>query len=118
VHCSACCCRSSSGSAESKDDEIAAIRAALDDERLVGPVNIAAPNPVTNAEFAHTLGQVLHRPTVLPTPLLPLKLRYGTELVESLLLASQRVAPAQLEAVNFPFRFPVLETALQHVVSG
>ena len=35
---------------------VAALRAAIDDERLQGPVNLVAPNPVTNAEFAHTLG--------------------------------------------------------------
>ena len=56
-----------------------------------GPVNLVAPNPVTNADFARTLGHVLHRPTIFPTPMLPLKLRFGAELVESLLLASQRV---------------------------
>jgi uncharacterized protein (TIGR01777 family) len=94
-------------------DEIAAIRAAIDDERLLGPVNLVAPNPVTNAEFAQTLGKALHRPTVLPTPLLPLKLRYGSELVESLLLGSQRVVPKQLEAVNFAFTYPVLASALE-----
>ena len=72
-------------------DEVGAIRHAIDNESVRGPVNVVAPNPVTNAEFAHTLGQVLHRPTVLPTPMLPLKLRFGAELVESLLLGSQRV---------------------------
>ena len=97
-------------------DEIAAIRAAIDDERLLGPVNLVAPNPVTNAEFAQTLGKALHRPTVLPTPLLPLKLRYGSELVESLLLGSQRVVPAKLEAVNFAFTYPVLAAALEGIL--
>jgi uncharacterized protein (TIGR01777 family) len=97
-------------------DEIAAIRAAIDDERLQGPVNLVAPNPVTNAEFAQTLGQALHRPTVLPTPLLPLKLRYGSELVESLLLGSQRVVPKKLEAVSFAFTYPVLAAALEGIL--
>ena len=100
------------------DDEVAAIRAALDDDRLRGPVALTAPNPVTNAEFAHTLGRVLHRPTLLPTPMLPLKLRYGGELVETLLLESQRVRPARLEAVNFPFRYPVLQPALEAILGG
>lgn len=100
------------------DDEIAALRAAIDDERLRGPINLTAPNPVTNADFAHALGRVLHRPTVLPTPLLPLKLRFGAELVETLLLGSQRVAPTRLEAVAFPFRQPVLEPALESILSG
>jgi uncharacterized protein (TIGR01777 family) len=94
------------------DDEIAAIRAAIDDERLDGPLNLTAPNPVTNQEFAQTLGRVLHRPTVLPTPLLPLKLRYGSELVETLLLGSQRALPKRLEAGGFAFKYPVLEPAL------
>ncbi len=100
------------------DDEIAALRAAIDDERLRGPVNLTAPNPVTNADFARALGHVLHRPTVLPTPMLPLKLRYGGELVDSLLLASQRVTPARLDAVSFPFRYPVLEPALEAILRG
>jgi uncharacterized protein (TIGR01777 family) len=98
-------------------DEIAAIRFAIDDDRLRGPVNLVAPNPVTNAEFAQTLGHALHRPTVLPTPLLPLKLRYGSELVETLLLGSQRVAPRQLEAVNFGFSCPVLASALEAMLA-
>jgi uncharacterized protein (TIGR01777 family) len=100
------------------DDEVAALRAAIDDDRLRGPVNVVAPNPVTNADFARALGNVLHRPTVLPTPLLPLKLRYGGELVDSLLLVSQRVSPTRLEAVSFPFRYPVLEPALESILRG
>jgi uncharacterized protein len=98
------------------DDEITALRAAIDDERLRGPVNLTAPNPVTNADFAHALGRVLHRPTRLPTPMLPLKVRFGRELVESLLLASQRVIPARLEAIGLPFRYPVLEPALEAIL--
>jgi uncharacterized protein len=99
-------------------DHIAAMRAAIDDERLRGPLILAAPNPVTNADFAHALGHVLHRPTVLPTPLLPLKLRFGSELVETLLLSSQRATPARLEAVGFRFEFPVLEPALESMLHG
>jgi uncharacterized protein len=97
-------------------DEVAALRAAIDDEGLRGPVNLVAPNPVTNADFARALGHVLHRPTVLPTPMLPLKLRYGGELVDTLLLGSDRVSPTRLEAVSFPFRHPVLEPALESIL--
>jgi uncharacterized protein (TIGR01777 family) len=99
------------------DDEIAALRAAIEDPRLSGPVDLTSPNPVTNADFAHALGHVLRRPTVLPTPMLPLKLRYGGELVDSLLLAGQRVRPARLEAIAFPFRYPVLQPALEAILS-
>ena len=98
------------------DDEVGAIRFAIENETVSGPVNLVAPNPVTNAEFAATLGRVLHRPTFLPTPMLPLKLRYGTELVETLLLVSQRVAPAQLQAAGYPFAFASLEDALRAAI--
>jgi uncharacterized protein (TIGR01777 family) len=100
------------------DDEITALRAAIVDERLRGPVDLTAPNPVTNAEFARALGDVVRRPTLLPTPMLPLKLRYGSELVDSLLLASQRVLPARLAALDFPFRYPVLVPALEAILRG
>jgi uncharacterized protein (TIGR01777 family) len=93
------------------DDHIAAIRHAIDTASLRGPVNFTAPNPVTNAEFATTLGQALHRPTVLPTPLLPLKMRYGDELVEGMLLASQRVLPKKLAASSYVFSAPTLSRA-------
>jgi len=98
------------------DDEVGAIRFAIENETVSGPVNLVAPNPVTNAEFAATLGRVLHRPTFLPTPMLPLKLRYGTELVETLLLVSQRVAPAQLQAAGYQFSFASLEDALRAAI--
>jgi uncharacterized protein (TIGR01777 family) len=94
-------------------DEVAAIRAAIDDASIGGPVNLTAPNPVTNAEFTATLGKVLGRPTFVPTPLVPLKLRYGSELVQHLLLDGQRVQPAKLEAAGFAFAHVELEAALR-----
>ena len=97
-------------------DEVGAIRFAIENDAVSGPTNLVAPNPVTNAEFAATLGRALHRPTFLPTPLLPLKLRFGAELVDTLLMVSQRVAPAQLEAAGYQFRFDSLEAALRAVV--
>jgi len=99
-------------------DEVGAIRHAIEHDAVRGPVNAVAPNPVTNADFAHTLGTALHRPTVLPTPLLPLKLRFGGELVESLLLFSQRVTPAQLQATGYPFTCPSLDAALSLVLEA
>jgi uncharacterized protein (TIGR01777 family) len=97
-------------------DEVGALRYAIEHPALRGPVNLVAPNPVSNAEFAATLGRVLHRPAFLPTPLLPLKLRFGAELVETLLLVSQRVAPAALEAAGYRFGFDSLEAALHAIV--
>lgn len=99
------------------DDQVAAIRHAIDTESLRGPVNFTAPNPVTNADFATLLGLALHRPTMLPTPLWPLKLRYGDELVDSTLLVSQRVLPKKLEASSFVFNAPTLPRAFDLVLA-
>jgi len=99
-------------------DHVKVMRAAIDDARLSGPVDVTAPNPVTNADFAAALGRVLKRPTVLPTPMFVLKLRYGEELIDSLLLASQRVLPRRLEDIAFPFQYPVLVPALEAILRG
>ena len=93
-------------------DEVGAILHAIDHEAIAGPVNLTAPNPVTNREFTHTLGRALHRPAVLPTPLLPLKLRFGDELVHELLLFSQRVRSDKLRESGYRFRHPTLRDGL------
>jgi uncharacterized protein (TIGR01777 family) len=97
-------------------DEVSAIRRIIDDPSLGGPIDVTAPNPVTDAEFAATLARVLHRPAKLPTPMLPLKLVYGDELVQHLLLDGQRVLPEKLLASGFTFAHPDLETALRAVL--
>ncbi len=84
---------------------------AVEDESLSGPLNACAPQTVRYAEFAHTLGTVLHRPTVLPTPIWALRLAYG-DLV-SLLLGSQKVHPRRLQEKGYAFAFPELRPALQ-----
>jgi uncharacterized protein (TIGR01777 family) len=99
------------------DDEVGAIVHALTSDSVVGALNATAPSPVTNAEFTHTLGRVLHRPTILPTPLAPLKARFGEELVQSLLLFSQRVEPAKLRTTGYDFRHVALETALRVILN-
>ena len=97
-------------------DEVAAIRRIIDDPSLGGPVDLTAPHPVTDAEFAETLGRVLHRPTVLPTPIPVLKVRYGSELVQHLLLDGQRVVPQKLLDSGFTFAHPDLETGLRAIL--
>jgi uncharacterized protein (TIGR01777 family) len=86
------------------------------DNTLSGTFNLVAPNPVTNNEFTKSLGERLSRPTILPTPLFPLKLKFGSELVEALLLGSQRVTPAALQKAGFTFRHSTLPDALKEVV--
>jgi uncharacterized protein (TIGR01777 family) len=94
-------------------DHVGAIRHAIENESVQGPVNMVAPNPVTNADFARALGHALHRPTIFPTPMLPLKLRFGPELVEALLLVSQRVEPAKLAAAGYEFTCSSLDDAFR-----
>ncbi|HWP35888.1 MAG TPA: TIGR01777 family oxidoreductase [Thermodesulfobacteriota bacterium] len=82
-----------------------------------GPVNAVAPNPVTNAEFAETLGRVLGRPARLPAPAALLRLALG-EMADEMLLASARVQPARLLATGYRFRYPELEPALRALLAG
>jgi uncharacterized protein len=93
-------------------DEVGAIVHALVTEELAGPINVVAPLPVTNREFAKTLGRVLRRPAVLRTPLAPLRIVFGREFVEEVLLASARVVPSRLLATGYRFEHPELEPAL------
>ena len=79
---------------------------------IEGPVNLTAPHPVTNSEFTKALGAALHRPTLLPTPLLPIKLLFGAELVKEMLLSSARVVPKALQDSGFVFEHPDLKEAL------
>ena len=94
------------------DDVVGALHFLLFTESLAGPVNVTAPAPVTNAEFGHTLGRVLHRPARATVPALALRLMYG-EMADTMLLAGQRVLPRKLEAAGFPFRHPTLDGALR-----
>jgi len=98
------------------DDEVGAIIHALDRPSLAGPVNVTAPNPVTNAEFTTTLGHVLGRPTPIPTPVAPLRLVYGSELVRDLLLGGQRVLPKALTEDGYQFAHATLDGALRAVL--
>jgi uncharacterized protein (TIGR01777 family) len=94
------------------DDVVRALHFLIVTESLAGPVNLTAPNPVTNADFARTLGHVLHRPALATVPALALRLMFG-EMADTMLLAGQRVLPRRLLAAGFTFRHPTLEEALR-----
>lgn len=100
----------------SLDDEVGAIVHALTRDHVRGPLNLTAPNPVTNREFAHALGGALHRPAVLPTPRLPLNVLYGRELVQSLLVDGQRVSSAKLVDSGYAFAHSELDDALRAIL--
>ena len=98
------------------DDVVAALKFLLADRTIQGPVNVVAPNPVTNEEFTKTLGRVLSRATFLPMPAFAARLAFG-EMADALLLSSQKVEPAVLEDNGFLFTWPTLEPALKHILN-
>jgi len=83
---------------------------------LAGPVNVTAPDPQRNVDFVKALGRALHRPTIAPFPIVAVELGLG-EMGTELLLTSQRVVPAALEADGFSFRQPSLPGALDAMLS-
>lgn len=93
-------------------DHVRAMEHALSTDGLHGPVNLAAPNPVTNGELATTLGHVLGRPALVPVPAFALELLYG-EMARATLLAGQRAMPDALLASGFHFDHPTLEQGLR-----
>lgn len=97
------------------DDEVAAIEHLLTAD-VSGPVNLTAPEPVTNGEFTDTLGGVLHRPTTI-LPMFGPRILFGRELADSLLLTSQRVVPSVLERSGFTFAHPELDGALRDLLA-
>jgi len=95
------------------DDLVGILLDAVVNEALEGPVNAVAPEAVTNRQFTSTLGKVLGRPTPFPVPAPLMRLAAG-QLADEMILAGQRVVPARLYEVGFPFAFPTLESALRH----
>ncbi|HWG74224.1 MAG TPA: TIGR01777 family oxidoreductase [Acidimicrobiales bacterium] len=95
------------------EDEVGAILHALDDERVSGPVNLAAPEAVRNATYTQVLGRVLHRPAVLAVPAPALRIALGREMADEILLVSQKVIPGVLDATGYDWRQPALEPALR-----
>lgn len=95
-------------------DELAALTYLLD--ALEGPVNLTAPNPVTNAEMVKAMGQLLKRPTVLPVPAKALQIALGE--FSSEVLGSIRVVPRALLDAGFEFQDPTIEQALAYAWSS
>jgi uncharacterized protein len=99
------------------EDVVQILRSAIADEKIQGPVNFVAPQPVQNAEFTRVLAGVLHRPAIFPAPAIALRLALG-QMADGLLLSSQRVQPEKLVASGYKFRHESLQPALQAILAG
>ncbi|HEX6357725.1 TIGR01777 family oxidoreductase [Actinophytocola sp.] len=96
-------------------DAVRAVTHVLD-STLSGPVNVVAPNPVTNREYANTLASVLHRPRLVALPPRLLRRFFGAGLADEVLLVSTRVLPNRLLSSGFQFGHPALREALQNLL--
>jgi hypothetical protein len=96
------------------EDVVGAIKFAIDNPTLSGPVNLTSPNAVTNAAFTAALARALRRPALLPVPAFALRLALG-EMADEALLASQRVQPEKLLKADFRFTHPQLDEALERI---
>ncbi len=86
---------------------------ALENEKMAGPVNGVAPEPVTNGEFTRALSETVGRPALFPAPALALKTVLGE--MSELMLGSQKVYPVQATSLGFSFQYPELKAALREI---
>jgi uncharacterized protein (TIGR01777 family) len=98
------------------DDEVRAILHLLTEDDIAGPVNLVAPRPVRNRDFAKTLGAVLGRPSFLQVPAGALEVALGREMAHETALASQRCLPAVLEGAHFSFTSVELRRCLERLL--
>ena len=96
-------------------DLLSVIDLALGEQSLCGAVNAVSPGAVTNKQFTRALAQAVRRPGLLRVPAIAVKLLFG-EMGREALLGSTHVRPARLLENGFAFRFPELETALNHTL--
>ena len=97
------------------DDAVGAIMYALEQNHVEGAINLTAPNPVRNSQFASALGRALQRPALMPVPPLALKLVLGEG--ADVLLASQRILPTRTLELGYRFKYTDIDTALQDLVA-
>lgn len=96
------------------DDVVGLIMHCLHNEKVSGPVNAVAPDPINNLKFTRQLGKALHRPTLLPVPKFGLRLLYG-EFAESL-FDDQHVHPQVAIETGYRFQYPQISDALNDLL--
>ena len=97
------------------EDVISALRFLIDEPGSEGPLNLTAPDPVTNADFTEALGNVLSRPTLFSVPAFAARLAFG-EMADELLLSSAKVEPRRLKENGYEFKHPELSSALKAIL--
>jgi uncharacterized protein len=97
-------------------DVVGVLRYAMENRAINAAVNVVAPQPVRNADFAKELGRAMHRPAAVPAPAFALEFALG-EMAEALLLSSQRVSPTRLSQLGYKFQHPDLPRALEAVLN-
>ncbi len=98
-------------------EDVARVMAHLIDSDMAGPVNLVAPSPVRQREFAHALAGALNRPSLLPVPELALRVAFGSERADSIGLSSTRVVPSRLQESGFDFVRDGLDAALAQILA-
>ena len=99
------------------EDVIQAIGFIIANEKISGPVNLVAPNPVTNYQFSKSMGKILSRPVLFKIPAFVLRGALG-EMADALLLTSSRVVPQKLIDHGYSFVHPEIDTALKVILAG
>ena len=93
-----------------RDDVVEILLFALKNPGLFGPVNVAAPEPVTMKQFCRALGRAMHRPSWAPVPSFVLRTILGE--MSEIVLGGQRIIPQKLKTAGYRFRYPKLDEAL------
>jgi uncharacterized protein (TIGR01777 family) len=96
-----------------RHDWVEMVRWMVETPAVAGPVNLSAPHPVTNADFARALGHALHRPAFMPAPRFALKIALGE--IADVILASQRALPEVALKHGYHFRYPEIDIAMRGI---
>lgn len=97
------------------NDMIRAIDFLLHHDTVSGPVNLVAPNPVTNGQYTKALGKTLGRPTLMTMPGFAARMAFG-EMADELLLSSTKVLPSALIKMGFEFQYQTIDNALADIL--
>jgi uncharacterized protein (TIGR01777 family) len=95
-------------------DEVEAIRFLIENDSISGPVNLTAPAPLRNRDFAYAMGEAMRRPAFLPTPSVVFKAAFGE--MSTVLLDGQQAVPERLTEAGYEFKFANAKSALQDLL--